>query len=218
MDITVTKSCLLPLLVVLTVSCSFSCATENTPNDGDTDLETETLPQGLPFEYTRPDVGEPLTDQEQEAFSGKMRRFFEQVQYFDWLLRMSHGMDDSTGLRDYMLWWTDTHAVKQGDTVTIVHNYSEQHGGHNILKGNSIVLSSAIGGYLLTGDAAMAELAQQYCKGISSTMLGMVHDENDTILHLMARNVISSNHAYTTHDGHRVGEKITSHFQSGRIV
>ncbi len=162
----------------------------------------DNLPEGLPFEYTRPDAGEPLSPEEVDTFTQKMIDFYKDTAYFDWLLRMSHGIDASTGKRDYRLWWRDCHAVKDGDKVTMVHNYSEEHGGHNILKVNSNILSSAIGGYLLTGNETLGKLSEQYCKGISSTMLGMVHDENDTVLHLMTRNVVTFNHSYKTHDGY----------------
>ncbi len=135
------------------------------------------------------------------AFSRKMGDFFRESGYVGWLLRMSHGMDYSIGMRDYRLWWGEAYGEKHGETVSIIHKYSEEHGGHNILKGNTLLLASAIAGYMKTGDALLGELARLFCKGISSTMLGMVYDQDDPVRHLMARNVVASNHTYTTHDG-----------------
>ncbi len=186
------------------LGCSTDAGT--TPSGGDTESdsleESETLEQALSFEFVRTDDSEPLEEEQTRQFSETMRDFYRSTGYFDWLLRMSHGVDASTGKRDYRLWWGDTHALKENGVVTIVHDYSEEHGGHNILKSNSMILASVIGGYLITGDATLAKLSELYCKGISSTMLGMVHDESDDIHHLMARNVVTFNHEYTTHDGY----------------
>jgi hypothetical protein len=172
-------------------------------DDNDDDDTASDYPPGLPFEYTRQDNSEPISEQEMTEFSEKMRDFYQDSSFVDWLLRTSHGIDDSTGMKDYRLWMEDVQGEKNGDTVTIAHRYYDEHGGHNILKGNSLLLGSAIGGYLRTKDPVLGELTRLFCAGISSTMLGMVYDEFDPILHLMARNVVTSNHTYTTHDGRK---------------
>ena len=168
---------------------------------GEKDRAKEKYPPLLPFSFVRPDYSEPIAEVEMAAFSRTMRDFFVESGYAGWLLRMSHGIDDSTGMPDYRLYWGDVVGEKNGDTVSIIHEYSEEHGGHNILKGNSLVLNAAVGGYLATGDELLGELTRQFCNGISQTMLGMVHDDGDPVEHLMARNVVTSNHMYTTHDG-----------------
>ncbi len=202
------------LLVCMMVFATLGCSDDGDSSavDGDldgselADSESDGFDDGLPesfdLSFERMDEGQAQNQEELASFTQKLSDFYVDQKYFDWLLRMSHGVDASTGKRDYRLWWTDSHAEKSGDLVTMVHNYSEQHGGHNILKGNSTILSSALGGYLLTGDDVMGELSEQYCKGISQTMLGMVYDENDSVHHLMTRNVITFNHDYTTHDGY----------------
>jgi len=217
-------SLLLCLLIFVSLACDDNSSSDNdqtdddddndddttavdddTPDDDDDDAidddTDEVYPPPLPFTYVREDNSEPITPEELAAFSQTMKDFFVQSGFFNWLLRMSHGIDDSTGMPDYRLWWGEIVAEKNGDTVSIIHEYSEEHGGHNILKGNSLLLASAIGGYLNTGDPVLGELTRQFCNGVSSTMLGMVYDENDPIHHLMARNVVTSNHTYTTHDG-----------------
>ena len=167
------------------------------------DRTEEAYPPTLPFRFARTDHSEPIRSQELADFSQAMHDFYQESDYIAWLLRMSHGMDDSTGMPDYRLYWGEVVGEKHGDTVSIIHKYTPEHGGHNILKGNSIILESAVGGYLTTGDLLLCELSRQFCNGISQTMLGMVHDSNDPVRHLMARNVVTSNHAYTTHDGRR---------------
>ncbi|MFC1890185.1 hypothetical protein ACFL4G_10555 [Thermodesulfobacteriota bacterium] len=184
-------SCLLVCLVgpAVAMSCSGK-------DDGRLDYPPE-----LPFSFVRCDHTAPVSEEEMAEFSGRMRAFFAESGYIGWLLRMSHGIDDSMGMPDYRLYWGDVVGEKNGDTVSIIHEYSEEHGGHNILKGNSLILNAAVGGYLETEDPLLGELTRQFCNGISQTMLGMVHDENDPAHHLMARNIVTSNHTYTTHDG-----------------
>ena len=158
-------------------------------------------PPALPFSYVREDDSTPITPEELVEFSERLKEFYSESSYIDWLLRMSHGVDDSTEMKDYRLFWRDVVAEKQGETVSIIHKYYDEHGGHNILKDNSLVVESVISGYLKTEDPVLEELTRLFCGGISSNMLGMVYDADDTVLHLMARNVVPFNHSYITHDG-----------------
>lgn len=171
--------------------------------DGDEDEPfTDGLPEGLPFSYERAGAGEPQSAQALAAFSGQMAQFFREYDFFGWVLRMSHGVDASTGLRDFSLWWSETHAVKTDGRVAIVHEPLAEHGGHNMLVSNAKLLASVASAYLFTRDDTLGTLTGQYCKGISSTMLGMVRDADDPIRHLMARSVVMFNHSYRTHDGY----------------
>jgi len=159
------------------------------------------LPDELAFEFTRTDVGDPLGASEVEAFTRKLTGFWKQVGFFPWVLRISHGVHESTGKRDYMVWWSGVDAYREGDTVRFYH-HDPDGGGHNIMIPTPRMLSSALGGYMLTGDPQMAEVAEQYCKGITATMLGMVYDENDTIDFLAARNIATIDHTYQTQEGY----------------
>jgi hypothetical protein len=64
---------------------------------------TEGLPTSLPFEFSRPEAGEPLTDEEVTSFTEKLTGLYVAIDYFDWVLWYSHGVDASTGMRDYKL-------------------------------------------------------------------------------------------------------------------
>lgn len=163
------------------------------PDDG--------LPDALPFAFERADVGDPLSSAEIEMFTREVTGFWKQVEFFPWVLRTSHGVHESTGKPDYMVWWGGVQPIREGDTVRFYH-VDPDGGGHNIMIPTPRVLVSAIGGHLLTGDPHMAEVAEQYCKGITATMLGMVHDQDDSLDHLMARNVAAFNHEYLTEEGH----------------
>ncbi|MGM0577880.1 MAG: hypothetical protein ACQEXJ_19295 [Myxococcota bacterium] len=176
---------------------------DTTATDADAEVpEPDTLPTDLGFELERPAGDDPPTSEETGEVTRTITAFYDRVGYFDWLLRISHGVHESTGKRDFSAWWTTTHARKEGDVVTIVHEREDPAGGgHNMMTRTSKLLASNIAGYLLTGDETMGTLAEQYCKGVSATMLGMVYDEDDPIDHIMGRNVIPFSHTYTTHDG-----------------
>jgi len=173
--------------------------------DADTDSDSDTthtpggLPLTLPFSFTREDVGEPLGEDEIADFTRKVTGFWKQVDLFTWVYEISHGMDASTGYPDYLVWWHDVEAVKQGDTVTFRNK--EDGGGHNTVEPGATLLSQAIGGYLASGDEAMGRIVEQFAKGITATMKGFVYHEHDLLEHLMARNIVASNHSFTLPSG-----------------
>lgn len=162
--------------------------------------EIELPPPYLPFEFGRDDEGEPLTDQERQAGTLKLVDFYSTVNFFRWVIWTNHGMDASTGKPDYMIWWHDVDAVKKGDKVTFKHSTSG--GGHNVMIPTSKVLASAVGAYLGTSDPWAAKVVEQFCKGTTATMKGMVYDENDPNPHIMSRNFVAQNHEYVV-DGRR---------------
>ncbi len=178
-------------------ACSGSSNGQNDGGDGG-----NSLPTSLAFEYSRSDVGNPLSSAEIETFTRKLTGYWKKVGFFNWVLRISHGVHESTGKPDYMVWWSGVNAFREGETVRFYH-HDPDGGGHNIMIPTPRILSAAIAGYLLTKDPQMAEVAEQYCKGMSATMLGMVYDDDDPLEHLMARNVATLNHTYTTAEGYQ---------------
>ena len=158
------------------------------------------LPLTLPFEYTRPDKGAPLSEQEIADFTTRLTGFWAQVDYFNWVYDTCHGMDESTGFPDYLIWWHDVDAVKEGDTVTFRHN-PNYGGSHNNAVPTSVVLLGAIGGYLSTGDAAMGRIVDQFAKSFVALQKGFVWDDNDPIDFIVARNIITFNHEFTMPNG-----------------
>lgn len=164
------------------------------------DLVDEGLPDFLHVTYTRPDQGEPLTAQERRDFTLKVLKFLKKVRYFDYILYTTHGVDASTGKRDWQFWYNE-HFKKEGDKVTFYHPENLNDGGHNLHIPFSRVLGDVLAAHLLWDDPTVALAAQQFCKGMSASMLGMVKDENDTVHHLMTRNVAAFNHEFLTHDG-----------------
>ncbi|NOZ02672.1 MAG: hypothetical protein GXP54_12400 [Deltaproteobacteria bacterium] len=158
------------------------------------------LPLSLPFVLTRPDPGEPLPDAEIADFTARMTGLWKQIDFFTWVYETTHGTDASTGMPDYLIWWHDVVAVKEGDKVTF-RNSAKDGGSHNNAEPTMLVLAQAIGGYLLTGDPAMGRVVEQFTKSITAVMKGFVYDENDPIQHLMARNIITINQEFVLPSG-----------------
>lgn len=159
------------------------------------------LPDELPFDLTRPKKGEALTDAEIRAFTERLVAFYRRTDYFDWLVSLSHGMHASTGKPDYLVWWQDIEAIKEGDVVTFRH--AETGGGHNVYIATSRILQQASAAYLLTGDSTIGTLVEQYSKGIVASCKGMVFDDNDPNPYLMARNIVNQNHTYEVSGGRK---------------
>jgi hypothetical protein len=157
------------------------------------------LPDELPFTFTRPAEGEPLTPAEVTEVTKQVTGALKQADWFNWLLRVSHGMDATTGYPDYLVWWQDVRPSKSGDLVTFTHDPCC--GAHNTIDITVRLLAQAIGGYLLTGDPVMGTVVAQYAKGVTATMKGFVWDANDPAPYLMSRNIINHDHAYSVDGG-----------------
>ncbi|MBM4370286.1 MAG: hypothetical protein FJ098_01445 [Deltaproteobacteria bacterium] len=160
------------------------------------------LPEGLPGVFSRSDDSPPVPDAEVTAFTQEVLDFLAEIRYFDYVLYTTHGVDASTGLRDWQFWYNERFR-KEGELVTFFHPENPDDGGHNLHIPLSRVLGDALAAALLTEDPAASLAATQLCKGMSASMLGMVHDGQDPLPHLMARNVVAFNHEFTTHDGKR---------------
>jgi hypothetical protein len=158
------------------------------------------LPLALPFMYERAADGEPLTDAEIADFTARVTGFWQQIDYFTWAAETSAGMDVSTGVPDYLIWWHDVVAEKNGDTVTFAASAVDG-GSHNNAKPTGVVLAAALAGHLMGGDEPMRYLAEQYTKSFSACMKGFVHDEDDPVDWLMARNLVGRAHAFTLPSG-----------------
>lgn len=209
------------LLLVLTLISFVYCDGRSADNQPDSfmsdilysDVSTDTIttadagedtqpvyPDKLEVKYSREEKGTPLSKEEITQNTKKILQFLKKIKYFDYVLYTTHGVDASTGKKDYQFWFNE-HFKKEGDTVTFYHPVNPNDGGHNLHIPMSRVLGDVIAAYMLTGDKIAGLAAEKLCKGMSASMLGMVYDENDPIKHLMARNVVTFNHTFLTHDG-----------------
>ncbi|MFH1531973.1 MAG: hypothetical protein ABIK09_14700 [Pseudomonadota bacterium] len=204
--------------LILVASCWLGCGSAapdtdtvtgtDTPAEVASDLTPDvpptTTPGGLPFalsfSYERPDVGEPVTPEEITAFTKRITGLWKKTDYFTWVYETSHGVDASTGYPDYLIWWHDVDAVKEGDTVTFM-NQPAYGGSHNNAEPTNLVLVQAIGAYLATGDSAAGEIVEQFAKSNTALMKGFVYDVDDPVDTVMARNIVTFNHEFTLPSG-----------------
>ena len=162
---------------------------------GPVDQKPKDLPDGLPFVYTRPDVGTPLTQNEIDDFTKKITGLWKDVDYFGWLTWTGHGMHASNpdGFDDFKMYWQDTRAIKSGSLVTFEH-YG---GADNIMIRTPKIINNAGALYLMTGDPKIAYLVEQYCKGLVAMFRGMLWDEQDPEDFITARATFTTDHTYT---------------------
>lgn len=179
-------------------------ATPDATPDVAPDVAPRTTPGGLPFElpfrYERDAAGTPPTPDEIRSFTRRITGFWKKVDYFTWAAETSAGMDASTGVPDFLIWWHDLVAVKSGDTVTFKASAADG-GSHNNAVPTGVVLANAMTGYLASGDPAMRWVTEQYTKSITACMKGFVYNENDPVDWLIARNIVGRNHAFTLPGG-----------------
>ncbi|HOU52947.1 MAG TPA: hypothetical protein PLQ97_03375 [Myxococcota bacterium] len=162
------------------------------PGGPDVPPDVPLPPESLPFAFTRPAEGDPLSPEEVTDFTRAVAAAWKQTGYFRWVIRTSMGVDRSTGKDDFLAWYNDIIAVKEGDRVTFREMGSE----HNMWIPGSMMLNTVVGGALWTGDPTLLRLAEQYCKGLEAVIKGFVWDENDPAPWLMARSVFPFDHEF----------------------
>ncbi len=147
-----------------------------------------------PFQLHRPDPEPAPEPAVATALTQKLAGFWHRHDYFSWAMRVTHGVDASTGKPEYRVFWQDVEAVKAQGKVSFRHSSSG--GGHNIYIPTGQLLAGAAAAYLYTGDPAAGELARQLALGLSTACRGFVHDGADPNPHLMARNFAAFDHDY----------------------
>ncbi|HPQ70487.1 MAG TPA: hypothetical protein PKW95_15265 [bacterium] len=170
---------------------------------GDDDTVPEDIvdpPAAMPFYIEREQEGTAPTTGEVAAFTQTMKSFYEGVDFYRWAAKHSFGVpeDNPDGDPPYMIWWTNSKAVKTGDLVTFTFETPPD----NTTAKSTRLLPAAIGLFLSTGDADAREVALGYMRGLSATYDGMIWaDEDPVIDYLMARTIFYRSYAYETADG-----------------
>ena len=153
-------------------------------------------PTEMPFAFTRKEKGVPIPEDEIAGFTREVTGLWKEIDYFRWLLRISTGVDASTGQEGYLAWYNDVQAVKEGDKVI----FKQKGGDHNMWIPGSKILSEAINGCALTGDWTTCKVAEQYCKGMTASVKGFVWDDDDPAPFLMARAIFPHDNEATLDD------------------
>lgn len=185
-------------------------AVEDAPGDVDDpfDVEVATTPGGLPwslpFRYERPDAGMPPTATEIAEFTAKITGFWKDIDVHTWAAETSAGVDASSGFPDYLIWWHDFNAVKEGDLVTFQASAADG-GSHNNVEPTGVFLANTLVAHLRApADEPIRYLAEQYTKSVTACQKGFVHDEDDEVDWLFARNIaVTFDQEFTMSSGKR---------------
>ena len=156
----------------------------------------KSYPDHLPFTFTRPDVGTPLTAQEVSDFTAKITGFWKDTNHFHWLSWISHGMtaDNPDGMPDFKILYNDIQAIKAGDTVTFQHTG----GDDNLTIDFSKEFNVTAAAYLESGDPFLGQLLQDWCKGYVALFMGMIWGpaDADPEQRILPRNILIGDNDY----------------------
>ena len=156
---------------------------------------TKALPDELPFDFTRPQAGTPLTSQEVTDFSQAIVDFWAETDFFRHLRWTTHGMvaGNPDNYPDFKLYYQLGSFVKSGDLVTFNHADNSD----NLFIRTGKFINNLGAAYLATGDENMGYLTEQYCKGLVALVRGFEWYEDDPEIYTMPRTIFPSNHYYT---------------------
>jgi len=144
-------------------------------------------PNSLPFTFTRPAAGTPLTSEQITAFTQTITGFWKSSNYLHWQLWTAHGMGAGNGYPDYGLHYDNLTMTKSGDPsdplVTFAHNGTDD----NLTIPTSKVFNNVMAYYLLTGDAAIGALVTKLSKGYVEEARCMLWTDQDPETAIYAR-------------------------------
>jgi len=146
-------------------------------------------PDELPFEFTRPQVGDPLTPQEITEFTQKITSFWVDTQYFNRYRWLSHGMGPGYEWPEFKLFFQVNSGVKDGDVIEIRHTGNSD----NLMIRTGKIFNAYAALYLASGDDLSAYMVDQYGKGLGALVDGFVWSEDDPELYIMPRTIFAQN-------------------------
>ncbi len=141
-------------------------------------------PKALPFPYTRPEKGTPVSQADIEARTDELIDLLTRSRYFGMLRERVHGWPESDPQKRfwYGTWWSGVDMHVQGGKVTYFHGAQ---GSDNDGISTSPVLEGACYAHLMwPGDARLEHLTRKLIRGFSSWILAMQRsaDDPDTLL------------------------------------
>ena len=156
-------------------------------------------PKELPFEYTRPERGEPVSAAELESLTDQYLALLEHMRYFDFLEERTHGWPESDPAGRYWFgtWWSGVTVIKADGQVTYAHGES---GADNNGLRTAPMMQSACAAYLLWG-SAHEHLVRKLVRGHNAWILAMQRQLDDPAGTLLCRAFYPE--SVTSHDGER---------------
>ena len=141
-------------------------------------------PSNLPVNYTRPDVGTPLTPQELSAATDQLIALLKETRYFDVVDERVHGWPANAPGFSYGTWWSGVNIVKAAGKVTYQHGAD---GADNNGLRTAPLLEGACYAHLMWGAPLTASLVQRMTRGYSSWALTMKRSATDPAATMLAR-------------------------------
>ena len=195
----------LPFLLLGSTPLILQCSSAGRQSPPQTVDSPETLPDSLPFEFTREDVGEPVSPEEVSAFTWRIVEAWRRADFFHYLQGIVYGVprNNPQGMPYYSVYWSGVAPYKEGDLVTFRH--LEGGSAENIMIPNPVLLTNVIAAYKFAGDERLALLADELARGVSAQFMGCVWDRGVSAedRHVMARAVINNNFEAVRADGRR---------------
>jgi hypothetical protein len=157
-------------------------------------------PSALPFPFTRPDVGTPLTQAELDAATDELLALLADTRYFDVVDERIHGWPESDPGKGfwYGTWWSGVTIEKHNGQVTYRHNAD---GADNNGLRTAPYLEGACYAYLVAGKPLTGKLVRRIARGYTSWGLAMKRSASDTAETMLARAAYPA--SVTSNDGGR---------------
>lgn len=140
----------------------------------------------LPFVYTRPDVGTPVTAAERTAITDQYLALLARIGWLDFMEERVHGWPESDpeGRYWYATWWSGAGVSKRGGELSYVH---VAEGAENNGLRTPQILEGVCYAYRLYGNAQDQHLVRRLVRGISSWNLAMDRTAGETERGLLMR-------------------------------
>jgi hypothetical protein len=134
-------------------------------------------PDSLPFEYVRPERGEPVEADELARVTDRYLELLDETRYFESVDERVHGWPESaSGGYWYGSWWSGVQIVRENGEVTFLHGAD---GADNNGLRSAPLLEGACYAQLLWRDEASARVARKIVRGFVAWMLAMQRTASD---------------------------------------
>lgn len=138
----------------------------------------------LPFVYTRPDVGAPVSAAERAAITDQYLALMARIGWLDFMEERVHGWPESEGRYFYATWWSGAGVRKSGGAISYVH---VAEGAENNGLRTPQIMEGVCYAYRLYGNAQDQHLVRRLVRGLSSWSMAMDRTAGETERGLLMR-------------------------------